>query len=481
MTNNQNQPNQYDAVLGGNAPPPIHGAVLGGIEGVKRRLASSNIEAQIAALNDALNYRDVGLDLLIETLQHESVEIQQSAYEILKIRKQPYVKQALDRYKIQDFKRRLASTDIGVQKAALDAAFSYGDKGLDIVIESLEHQSAQVRKYAAKFLNKLGHKKVKSALVKYKFWNKFEKYYEISCDYATKFANREIIEFDPKIGIDSTADNTYALRVGANKQTENIEKLQIFLRNPLINQVEALVLGHWYTSCLDVIDLLLDAQSQLTNLKALFVGDCNYLKENGFYAMLNYDISYILLVYQHLEVLHIRCTNCHRKSKDIFTLNISPIKHENLKALIIESNTNHDFINDFYNLELPALEYLELRMARREYDYYQFNQLMTVINTNFPKLKYLGLRNSCDELTFALINFPIIENLVELDMSAGTMTDMGAEALLNCPAIHQLDTLDISYNGINCEMIEKFKQLDINLIFKSNMPPDYNRFYPANE
>ena len=61
------------------------------------------------------------------------------------------------------------------------------------------------------------------------------------------------------------------------------------------------------------------------------------------------------------------------------------------------------------------------------------------------------------------------------------MTDMGAEALFNSPAIRQLDTLDISYNGINCEMIEKFKQLDINLIFKSNMPPDYNRFYPANE
>ena len=75
MTNNQNQPNQYDAVLGGNAPPPIHGAVLGGIEGVKRRLASSNVDVQIAALNDALNYGDVGLDLVISALKNESKKV----------------------------------------------------------------------------------------------------------------------------------------------------------------------------------------------------------------------------------------------------------------------------------------------------------------------------------------------------------------------------------------------------------------------
>ncbi len=39
MAENQ-QPGKYDAVLGGQSPPPIHGAVLGGIEGVKRRLSN---------------------------------------------------------------------------------------------------------------------------------------------------------------------------------------------------------------------------------------------------------------------------------------------------------------------------------------------------------------------------------------------------------------------------------------------------------
>ncbi|MEO1185877.1 MAG: HEAT repeat domain-containing protein, partial [Cyanobacteria bacterium J06636_27] len=98
MTNNQNQPNQYDAVLGGNAPPPIHGAVLGGIEGVKKRLDSSNIDVQISALNDALNYGDVGLDLVINNLENESSQINYLATRILKRHKNIKGKQALLKY-----------------------------------------------------------------------------------------------------------------------------------------------------------------------------------------------------------------------------------------------------------------------------------------------------------------------------------------------------------------------------------------------
>lgn len=35
MSENSQNPREYDAVLGGNSPPPIDGAVLGVIEGVR--------------------------------------------------------------------------------------------------------------------------------------------------------------------------------------------------------------------------------------------------------------------------------------------------------------------------------------------------------------------------------------------------------------------------------------------------------------
>ena len=59
MTDNQNQPRDYDAVLGGQSPPPVDGVVLGGLEGVRSRLRSSVVEVQVNALSEALNYGDL--------------------------------------------------------------------------------------------------------------------------------------------------------------------------------------------------------------------------------------------------------------------------------------------------------------------------------------------------------------------------------------------------------------------------------------
>ena len=84
MNNNPNQPRDYDAVLGGQAPPPVQGAVLGGIEGVKRRLASPTIEARIAAVSEALQYGDAGLELAIAALKDTTKQVRRSAYLLLR-------------------------------------------------------------------------------------------------------------------------------------------------------------------------------------------------------------------------------------------------------------------------------------------------------------------------------------------------------------------------------------------------------------
>lgn len=89
------RPREYDAVLGGQNRPPVGGVVLGGIAGVKMRLASADMQQQIAALKQALNYGEAGIDLVIAALNHESQEIQSAAYFLLKERKEAKVKQAL--------------------------------------------------------------------------------------------------------------------------------------------------------------------------------------------------------------------------------------------------------------------------------------------------------------------------------------------------------------------------------------------------
>jgi hypothetical protein len=59
---------------------------LGGITGVKSRLASPIVEVKIAALSEALKYGEAGLDLIIGALQDESMQVKVAAYSLLKDR-----------------------------------------------------------------------------------------------------------------------------------------------------------------------------------------------------------------------------------------------------------------------------------------------------------------------------------------------------------------------------------------------------------
>jgi len=82
MSDNQN-PNPYDAVLGGQNQTLEGAAVLGGIEGVKLRLSNENPEVRIKALHQALNYGEPGIDLIIKALEDEFPQVQVKAYSLL--------------------------------------------------------------------------------------------------------------------------------------------------------------------------------------------------------------------------------------------------------------------------------------------------------------------------------------------------------------------------------------------------------------
>ncbi len=354
MTNNQNQPRKFDAVLGGETPPPLQGVVLGGMEGVKRRLSSGNTEAQIAGLSEALNHGDAGLDLVIAALESKYRKVRHTA------------------------------------------------------VELLQNREENLAKYALK---------------NYKFWSGFEKLYGLPGEYATSFANRKVIEFDPKISITDVSNTAYALRVkrqsynGDHQDEMSIpEQLQILSKQPLANQIEALVIGFWHTSgssCYDgpsaVVDTLIDVHEQLPNLKALFLGDIED-KECMISLISQTNLSLILVAYPHLEVLKIRGDG--GEYTRVPGLAFDPLQHDKLKALIIESGgLRRQTVNQICNLELPNLQYLELWLGTDRYGGNStIDDVMPIISGIFPKLKYLGLRNSeySDYVAFALISLLIV-------------------------------------------------------------------------
>lgn len=98
MPSEDARPREYDAVLGGQNSTPRYAAVLGGIAGVKSRLASPDVEVRIAALCDAPKYGDAGLDLIIAALQDESMSVQSAACSLLKDRDEQKIKSHFQDY-----------------------------------------------------------------------------------------------------------------------------------------------------------------------------------------------------------------------------------------------------------------------------------------------------------------------------------------------------------------------------------------------
>ncbi len=102
MSENPNQPRDDDAVLGGQNLAPAGSVVLGGLEGVTRRLGAGNagavvpeVEQRVAAIKDALKYGQKGLNLVIQALQDESDLVQRVAYLLVREKTRPEVRKAL--------------------------------------------------------------------------------------------------------------------------------------------------------------------------------------------------------------------------------------------------------------------------------------------------------------------------------------------------------------------------------------------------
>ncbi|GET41212.1 WD40 repeat domain-containing protein [Microseira wollei] len=115
MTQNTQEPREYDVVLGGQNIIPATGAVLGGVAGVKRRFASAIAEHRIAAVKEAKKYGKAGLEIGIKALEDESEQVQKTAYLQLRGRKEEEVRQALRQFNCYRFFECLRTVKAGEQ------------------------------------------------------------------------------------------------------------------------------------------------------------------------------------------------------------------------------------------------------------------------------------------------------------------------------------------------------------------------------
>jgi hypothetical protein len=271
------------------------------------------------------------------------------------------------------------------------------------------------------------------------------------------FAGRPVADFTADQEFDFSA-NVPRLRVQYDSEETGVDLLSALLATGNADQLSALVIGGWSGELYDtppdaVIEALVAAADQLASLRALFIGDISQ-EENEVSWIHQSDLSALWQSFPRLEVLGIRGSN---------GLSLGQIKHNHLRELTIETGgLPKDVLTELGQASLPALEHLELYLGDSGYGWDgTVADLQPLLSgTLFPKLKYLGLRNSeiADDVAKAAAQSPAIARIETLDLSLGTLGDEGAAALLAAPAIKRLKRLDLHHHYITPSVMGRLQQ-----------------------
>jgi hypothetical protein len=328
-------------------------------------------------------------------------------------------------------------------------------------------------------------------------WNLTERLDGYGYQHVTRFANRDVREFRSGQSLSAPQQTAYALRCDY-EDTENPLPgyLEALVKEVGGNGVEALVFGEWDSgdvvctgdsSSSGLVELLVSWCDRLPNLKAVFIGDITS-DECEISWLVQSDMSPILQAYPQLEMLQVRGGS----KLQFLPLSDGASRHEFLKALILETGgLSRETVHQIYQWDFPALEHLELWFGS---DYYEGDcseqDLSPLLDElKFPNLTYLGLRNSqfADRMMDRLVSSPLLAGLQVLDLSLGTLGDEGAAKLLDCDAIRDLETLNVSENYLSGAVIDSLRSLGIQVIAdeqrveEDDEDPEYRRYCVVSE
>jgi hypothetical protein len=258
-----------------------------------------------------------------------------------------------------------------------------------------------------------------------------------------------------------------------DQQAELLDRLQALTEQQGADQLRALVIGAWSgddssKSSDTIIQALVQAQDRLSGLTALFLGDITY-EENEISWIQQSDVAPLLNAFPRLEIFRVRGGN---------GLKLSLVRHQALRELIVETGgLPRSVLREICRCEFPNLEHLELWLGVNTYGWDGgVEDLQPLLAGKiFPRLTYLGLRNSeiADDIAPVVVNAPILQRLHVLDLSYGTLSDAGAQALLKLPKGLPLQELDLSHHYMTKKMVEQLKKrLPYTIVADDGQDPD---------
>ncbi|MFH8617703.1 STM4015 family protein [Streptomyces sp. NPDC017979] len=218
--------------------------------------------------------------------------------------------------------------------------------------------------------------------------------------------------------------------------------------------VRALVVGVWkeaYDSGPDsLIAAVAGAGERFPALRALFLGDISF--DECEISWINQGhVNPLLDAFPLLEEFGVRGGQA---------LVFEPVRHERLRSLTVETGgLGREVVQGIASSDLPALEHLDLWLGTSEYGadagIQEFEPFFSGVR--LPRLTHLALRNSDmqDVVARSLAGAPVVGRLESLDLSMGTLSDEGAEALLNGQPLTHLKKLNLHHHYLSESMVER--------------------------
>ena len=286
---------------------------------------------------------------------------------------------------------------------------------------------------------------------------------------------KPVTEWRPGVKLDDPSGTAYRLRLEYDEAEAGVtweERFNEFLSLPGSSSVTSIVVGVWgepapLGDSSSVVKTLTEASVKLPSLRALFIGDI-ISEEFEISWIEQSDMAPLFVAYPELEHFGVRGgTN----------LRFGPLNHSLLRSLVVESGgLDVSVVRDITSSSLPELEHLELWLGTENYGANaEIVDLAPILSGKlFPKLRYLGLRDSelADAIAVAAAHSPLLERLRVLDLSLGTLSDDGAAALLASPGIKNLEFLDLHHHYCSDKMVSKLGSLGIQVDASDKQEPD---------
>jgi predicted DNA-binding WGR domain protein len=295
-----------------------------------------------------------------------------------------------------------------------------------------------------------------------------------SHEHIERFLNYKVVDFDPEA--DGEGDGgrrtlpalrdldklAFAVRIDYDgDEALFLSRLDALLADPKIGELRALVVGNWFADVSEdapsaLYQRLIAAGPRLRSLKGLFLGDV--IQEEAEISWIHQgDVAPVVHAIPTLEELVVRGGD---------GLRFAGLRHPGLTSLTAQSGgLAAETVRDIVGADLPALRRLTLWLGVGDYGgTSSVDDLAPLLaGDRFPALEHLGLQDSdqADAIAAAVAKSPLLARLQGLDLSMGTLSDEGGEALLASPHVRALRHLNLRYHFLSPKVMTALRGLGI--------------------